>query len=188
MSRLSKHLTSLVLSGLIVFFIISYIVPYFENQKYNFTLQGSSGQVSLSDFKNKNVIIFFGYLSCPDVCPTTLSTISNAFKKLSIQEKNNFAVIFVSIDPDRDKPDEIDSYVQYFIPSGIGLTGDKDTLDSLREAYRVYYVKDKSTSAMGYTISHTTAIYFFKTRNRFHKRLSQHDDEAQIYNTMKEIL
>jgi len=177
-----------ILPVIVIFVSIWYISPNIENKNYNFTLQGIDGKVQLSDFKHKNIIIYFGYLNCPDVCPTTLSTINNALDKLSIQEKNSIQVIFVSIDPDRDKPKEIDSYVKYFISSAIGLTGTKENLDKLRGIYGVYYVKEKSSSVMEYTMSHTSNLYFFKTRNRFFKKISEYNNENKIYTTIQKML
>ena len=125
-----------------------------------FTLFGSDGAVSLSDFRGKVVAVYFGYSQCPDVCPTNLALLSSSLKKMTEQELAQFQGIFISVDPGRDDPQTLAEYTQYFHPKIIGLSGAPVDLDPVVEKYGAYYEKTSySNSAMIYGIAHTSEIY-----------------------------
>jgi len=107
----------------------------------DFSLIGKNGWVSLSDFKGKVVAIYFGYTTCPDVCPTNLGFLSGAISQLNKQEKENFQSIFISVDPGRDTPDKLVDYVKYFDEDMIGLSAAPDDLDPVVAQYGAYYEK-----------------------------------------------
>ena len=131
-----------------------------EKRGGNFTLYGKNGAVSLSDFKGKVVAIYFGYTQCPDVCPTNLSLLGAAFKKLSKKELEKTQGIFISVDPGRDSPELLADYTKYFHPKIIGISGTPEMVDPVVAAYGAYYEKvSYSNSAMMYGISHTSETY-----------------------------
>ena len=176
------------LLGVSIFLLVWYIFPYAQNAKYNFTLQGDNTIIKLSDFYDKNLLIYFGYVSCPDVCPTTLYTIKESFSHLEQEEKDKLQVLFVSVDHERDKPKDIQEYASFFAPNALGATARQEEFDRLSEPYRLYFVKEESDSAMNYLISHTSYVYFFQTRNRFYKRISSSETAAHYLQTIREIL
>ncbi|MCW8983370.1 MAG: SCO family protein, partial [Gammaproteobacteria bacterium] len=97
-----------------------------------FTLQSVDGPVSLNDFKGKAVLIYFGYTWCPDICPTNLALMSAAFGDL--EDKNpelmkQIQGIFISVDPERDSPERLKEYTNFFHENIIGITGTKDLID-----------------------------------------------------------
>jgi len=125
-----------------------------------FTLYGSEGAVSLSDFRGKVVAIYFGYTKCPDVCPTNLSLLSSALKQMSEEELAQFQGIFISVDPGRDDPQSLAEYTKFFHPKIIGISGAPRDLDPVVAKYGAFYEKTPySNSAMLYGIAHTSEIY-----------------------------
>ena len=131
-----------------------------EKRGGEFTLYGKDGAVNLSDFKGKAVAIYFGYTQCPDVCPTNLSLMGAAFKKLTEKELENVQGIFISVDPGRDTPEHLAEYTKYFHPKIIGISGTPEMVDPIVAAYGAYYEKvSYSNSAMLYGISHTSETY-----------------------------
>lgn len=115
----------------------------------DFTLQSADGPVSLSDFRGKVVLIYFGYTSCPDVCPTSLGALSAALKQLSPREMDRVQPIFISVDPERDTPGKMVEYVHYFHPKMIGVTGSIEQVRKVADRYGAYFrkaeVKDSSS-------------------------------------------
>ena len=133
----------------------------------DFTLYGKDGEVSLSDFKDKVVAIYFGYTQCPDVCPTNLAFLGAGLKKLSEKELDSVQGIFISVDPGRDTPELLADYTHYFHPKIIGISGTPKMVDPIVAAYGAYYEKiSYSNSAMMYGISHTSETYIVDKKGK----------------------
>jgi len=125
-----------------------------------FTLMSDQGQVSLSDFKGKVTVLYFGYMSCPDICPTALWNLSAAMKLLTPQQAEQIQGMFISVDPERDSPYALGLFVKGFFDSFIGLTGAKEDIDKVARQYSVIYEKvPLKDSAMGYVIDHSSVTY-----------------------------
>jgi protein SCO1/2 len=124
----------------------------------DFTLTSADGPVSLSDFAGKYVFIYFGYTFCPDVCPTTLSNLAAVRQELG-DDADKIQVIMVSVDPERDTPEALDTYTNYFDPTFIGLTGAKEEIDAVGEPLGVFYSFHEGTVASGYLIDHTARTF-----------------------------
>ncbi len=126
----------------------------------DFTLQSDKGPVSLSDFRGKVVALYFGYMSCPDICPTSMWNLSSAMRMLTPEQAAQVQGIFVSVDPDRDSPRAMGMFVKGFWDSFIGLTGKKENIDKIARQYSVVYEKvPLKDSAMGYVVDHSSVIY-----------------------------
>jgi cytochrome oxidase Cu insertion factor (SCO1/SenC/PrrC family) len=125
-----------------------------------FTLTDHTGkQVTDQDYRGRYMLVFFGFTYCPDVCPSALQVVSAALNKLG-PKADRFVPIFISIDPERDKPAELSAYVESFHPRLIGLTGPQAEIDKVVKAYRVYVKKTEDPkSSAGYTFDHTSLIY-----------------------------
>ena len=136
-----------------------------------FTLTDQTGQkVSDSEFRGKLMLVSFGYTYCPDVCPTTLSTISEALDALG-PNADGIQPIFVTIDPERDTPEVLADYVQHFYPGFVGLTGSADEIAGITKAYRVYYAKAiphgaQTHGAADYLMDHSTIVYLMDRDGR----------------------
>jgi protein SCO1/2 len=116
--------------------------------------------------KGKWSAVFFGYTYCPDVCPTNLQTIAAAEDRLGPKAKD-LQVIFVSIDPERDTPAQLKSFLGgHGFPKGvIGLTGTQEEVATAAKAYKVYYAKTGDGS--DYLMDHSTATYLMNPKGEF---------------------
>jgi protein SCO1 len=135
----------------------SYNEPYPSAAQIELTR--SNGETfRLSDQKGKIVLLFFGYTSCPDICPTTLAEMKQVMDALGDKSKS-VQVVFVSVDPERDTPEKIQQYVEHFNNGFIGLSGSMNELESIWKSYGVFRERVESDSAFGYIINHTARIY-----------------------------
>ena len=126
----------------------------------DFTLQSSAGPVSLSSFEGKVVVVYFGYTSCPDVCPTTLQTAAAAFKRLPPEDRARLAGLFVSVDPERDTPAGLATYAQFFDPLFVGVTGTEAEVRAVAKDWGVDFVKvPQPESALGYAVDHSGLLF-----------------------------
>lgn len=125
----------------------------------DFTLQSNTGSVNLSDSKGKVRLLYFGYTFCPDVCPTSLSRIGAAFKKLNPDELNQVQGMLISVDPDRDSVEKLADYTKFFHSQIIGVTGTKEQIDEIAKRYDVKYRKAEGSTAAGYLVDHTAYIF-----------------------------
>ncbi|CAB3691645.1 hypothetical protein LMG24076_02966 [Trinickia soli] len=127
----------------------------------DFSLTDTSGKTrSLADYKDKAVVLFFGYTHCPDVCPTTMAELAQALQQLGPDAKR-VQVLFVTVDPERDTPQVLSQYVQAFNPSFVGLRPSDAQLAKVAKDFRVYYAKVPGASPDSYTMNHTAASYVF---------------------------
>ena len=125
-----------------------------------FSLTDHTGKrVTDQDFRGRTTLVFFGFTFCPDVCPSALQVVSAALDKLG-PKADRFVPLFISVDPERDTPMQLASYVQSFHPRLVGLTGTPAEIDAVVKAYRVYVRKvSDAKSTAGYTIDHTSLVY-----------------------------
>jgi len=124
---------------------------------YDFTLTSVDGDVSLSDFRGKIVLIYFGYTFCPDICPGTLGNVAQALRNMGTQA-DDVQLIMVSLDPERDTPEKLAEYMGHFHPSFTGVTGSKEKLDEVAALYGIFYQKAEGSDATGYLIDHTATL------------------------------
>ena len=116
-------------------------------------LTKSNGETfRLSDQKGKIVLLFFGYTSCPDVCPTTLAELKLVMDDLG-KKTEMVQVVFVSVDPQRDTPEKIQKYVEHFNAEFVGLSGSIDELETIWNGYGIFREEVQSDSAFGYIVN-----------------------------------
>lgn len=120
--------------------------------------QSNGEPFQLSAQKGKLVLLFFGYTSCPDVCPTTLAELNQAMGELG-GKTEKVQVVFVSVDPERDTPEKIQEYVEHFNSTFIGLSGPTEKLESVWKEYGIFREEVQSDSAFGYIVNHTARVY-----------------------------
>jgi protein SCO1/2 len=125
----------------------------------DFTLFQGDKPVKLSDFHGKLVVMYFGFASCPDVCPTTLTIIASALRQLTAEEMESVQPVFISIDPERDQGDKLDAYATHFHPRFIGITGTPDEVQKVANQYGGFFIKVESDSALDYLVEHTSKTY-----------------------------
>lgn len=190
--RLLLILTVLMLVGLAAIFVLRPQTVNSDNITTlggNFTLESQDGPVSLSDFHGKVVALYIGYASCPDVCPTALAVMTQAFKALDEKEKENVAGIFISVDPERDTPEKLNTYVKFFSPMIIGVTGGKEEIDLVVKQYGSFYRKvEMNDSAMGYAVDHSSRIYLIDTKGKLYKPLSHNSSPSDVLLEIRTLL
>ena len=130
-----------------------------------FTLTDQNG-VAVSDkqFAGKYRLVYFGYTYCPDVCPTTLQQLMSGFRKFEAKAADRAAKvqpIFITVDPARDTPAVMKSYVQAFSPRLIGLTGSEAQVAEVAKTFAVYYKRRPAEGASGYLMDHSSAPMLF---------------------------
>lgn len=113
----------------------------------------------------KPTAIFFGFTYCPEVCPTTMTDITAWLKSLG-PDADKLNVVFVSVDPERDTPEQLKLYLSSFDPRIQGFTGTPENVAKAAKAYRVYYQKVPQDGG-GYTIDHSSAVYLFDAKGQF---------------------
>jgi cytochrome oxidase Cu insertion factor (SCO1/SenC/PrrC family) len=133
-----------------------------------FTLTDITGKrVTDQDFRGKYMLVFFGYTSCPDICPAGLQLMAGALEKLGAKAQS-ITPVFISVDPQRDTPEKLAAYVKNFDPRLVGLTGTPEEIAAVAKAYKVYYAKVPSKERPDdYTMDHTSIIYVMDPKGEF---------------------
>ncbi|HET9911209.1 MAG TPA: SCO family protein [Anaerolineales bacterium] len=161
-----RSLIGLALAIVIIFLLWSRIRPYsFHGMVMqspmpatDFTLTGQNGQpVSLGDFEGKIVLLYFGYTTCPDVCPTTLADLHVAREALG-RRAEDVQVLMITVDPERDTQQVMADYMSHFDSSFIGLTGTPEQIAEVATYYGIFYEKQEGDSALGYLVDHTATV------------------------------
>lgn len=135
-----------------------------------FELTSHEGKrVKDTDFAGKYMLIYFGYSFCPDVCPLDLQKLSVALYTLEEQgyDTTPLQPLFISIDPERDTPEELALFMPDFHPRLIGLTGTPDEIRSVAQAYKVYYAKRETPDVDGYLMDHQAFIFAMGPDGKF---------------------
>jgi len=165
-----------------------YGTPY-EKPAYDFKLKNTEGKdVKLSDFRGKIVLIFFGYTHCPDICPTALNKLSKVYEGLG-KDKEKVKVIFITVDPERDKPEVIKDYLSFFNKDFIGLYGSVEEIKKVAKEYMVFFRKVDEGSKAGYLVDHTDAIFLVDKKGQL-KLIYTHrkQDPDRILEDIKHLL
>jgi len=132
----------------------------------DFALTDAAGKRrTLAEFRGKLVVVFFGFAQCPDICPTTLADLAQVKKRLG-SDGDRIQVVFVTVDPERDSPQVLASYVPAFDPSFIGLTGSSEEIAAAAREFKVFYQKVAGKTETSYTIDHTAGAYVFDREGR----------------------
>lgn len=155
----------------------------------DFTLTSVQGPVSLSDFRGKVSVIYIGYASCPDVCPTALAVLTQTLKQLDAQEREQVQGIFISVDPERDTPEKLAEYAAFFSPRIIGVTGSQDQIDQVVRQYGAFYRKvDMKDSAMGYAVDHSSRLYLIDREGRLVQTLLHNSSPQELTQSLQTLL
>ena len=118
---------------------------------------------TLADFRGKVVVLFFGYVHCPDVCPTTMADLAQVMTKLG-KDADRVQVLFVTVDPERDTRELLSQYVPAFSPTFLGLSGDKAATEAAARAFEVVYQKQPSKT--GYNVDHSSGAFLIDPKGR----------------------
>lgn len=142
---------------------------------------------SLADFKGKVTTVFFGFAQCPDVCPTTLAEMKSALDSLGSAARD-VQVLFVSLDPERDTPELLKSYVMSFDPSFIALSGTPEETARTAKDFKVFFQKVPGKTPGSYTIDHTAGTYVFDRAGRIRLFVRHGQGIAPLVADLKTLL
>lgn len=144
-----------------------------------FTTADLDGQpVTQDELKGQPTALFFGFTHCPEVCPTTLTTLSSALDKMG-READRLKVVFVTLDPARDTPDELRRYLTAFDRRIRGLVGTPAQVARMADLYHVHY-RQVPTRDGDYTLDHTATVQLFNRDGRIVGEIGYAEDEAQV--------
>jgi protein SCO1/2 len=159
------------------------------NPSGNFTLTGTNGETfQLKDLRGKIVLLFFGYTSCPDACPSTLAKLQRAFNLLTKEQIEQVRTVFVSVDPERDQPKSLKEYVEYFGVNAIGLTGTKEEIDKVVKAYHAHYMIIPGETSNWYSINHTTTVFLHDRHGKVRYRFLYEETPEQLAEAIRKNL
>ncbi len=128
-----------------------------------FTLVDQNGKtVTDKDYAGQDKLIYFGFASCPAICPAELQKMADAYHQLPKDMQAKIQPIFITVDPERDTPDILKDYVDMFLPNMVGLSGTQAQVDAAISAYKVYAAKVPEGD--GYTMDHSSFIYYQQAR------------------------
>ena len=142
---------------------------------------------TLADFRGKAVVLFFGYTQCPDVCPTTLATLAEAKRRLGA-DGAKVQVLFVTVDPERDKPELLFHYVSAFDPSFLGLYGDAEATARTAKEFKIIYQKQPGRTPETYTMDHSAGTFVFDGEGRLRLYMGHGQDAEFFAHDLRELL
>ena len=132
----------------------------------DFQLKDHNGQQrSLKDFRGKVVVLFFGYTQCPDVCPASMVELAEV-KKLLGSQGDRLQGLFVTLDPERDKPQMLKAYMENFDPGFLALVPTPEQLAVVAKEFKVYYKKVDGPTPTSYSMDHSAGSYVFDPEGR----------------------
>jgi protein SCO1/2 len=153
-----------------------------------FTLTDENGNVvHADDYRGKIKLMYFGYTHCPDICPMTLATVGRALKQLG-NEAGRVRVLFVSVDPKRDPPQQLKQYTHAFGPQFIGLTGTQDQLHALSKRYRIAYGYEKPDANGDYVVNHSSAIFVFDDNGNAKLLMGRTDGAKAMAHDLRQLI
>ena len=188
MSILNKKLIlTISFTFTIIFIFYAYLFEYFRSNS-SINLKKSLSDVNLKTHEGelaKNImlndipiLLFFGFTNCPEVCPTTLSTLINIIKK-SNTNNSNYKIIFVTLDPSRDTQKSLARYIEIFDDKIIGLTGEISEINKFAKKWNVYWER-VDNGKDDYTINHTATVFMLNSKGDFAGTISWKEDEKSI--------
>jgi protein SCO1/2 len=161
MNCLFKLIIALVLQGTITTAVLASELSARVDEDHggDFNLLAPDGPVSLEQYRGRVILIFFGFTSCPDICPIALSVISRVLAELNTEEIEKVGALFVSLDPQRDTAEVLLEYTGYFHPGIVGISGKIDDIKQFATSYGIRFErKEMASSPIGYVISHPPDI------------------------------
>jgi protein SCO1/2 len=152
-------------------------------------LDTADGTLKLTDFLGKGVVVYFGYTSCPDICPTTLQTTAAAFDTLTPEEQQQLALVFVSVDPERDELARLRDYARYFHPNFHGGSASPERVAAMASDWGVQYRRaDSPGSAMAYTVDHSTQSFLVDKQGRMVRPIPHGTPAAEVAELLRGVL
>lgn len=167
--------------------------PHGNNQNIggDFTLLNSTTKqpFTLSSAKTPLKLVYFGYTYCPDVCPTGLTRITQALALLTPAQRSQVTTIFITVDPERDTPETLASYISNFDTSILALTGSMQQITATAEQFGVYFKAQKQTPTdKDYAVDHSSYIYLLDANNHYLAHVSHTTDATILAQKLQQLL
>ncbi len=138
----------------------------------DFILHSSQGDFSLKEARGKVAVLYFGYTSCPDVCPVSMSKLTQMLKTLPEDKRSRILLVFISVDSRGDTPEKAQQYASFFLKEAKGVTGSREEIDRVVRLYGTNYLFEETPgSAMGYAVQHSTSFFLVDPRGRFVEKI-----------------
>ena len=154
----------------------------------DFELQSADGPLALHDLRGKVVLLYFGYMNCPDVCPLTMSNWAEAFNQLEGAETEKVRGLLVSVDPERDSPEALKEYTQYFHSNILGVTGSHEKLSEVTYLYRADYSLEHKGEQKDYSVDHTSFVYVIDPTGKLRGLLAHESSPKDILKSVRNAL
>jgi len=155
-----------------------------------YLLQDPNGRsVNSEDFRGRYQLISFGYTYCPDICPTTLTALTAGMALLTPEERARLAVFFISVDPQRDTVDHLKTYVEFFDPGIVGVTGSPAEIAELATRYGVFYKAQPAEMAgAAYVVDHSAETFIVGPDTRLLARMAHGTPPDQVAALIRQYL
>ena len=154
----------------------------------DFALTDHTGKPrALADFRGKVVLLYFGYVNCPDMCPTTMAKLGATVKLLG-EASRDVRGLFVTVDPTRDTPKVLAQYVPSFHPLFIGLYGDRQAIEQTAKEFKVYFNAQAPNVSGFYTVDHSGPVYVFDRIGRLRLFIKPDATSESIVNDVRILL
>jgi len=156
----------------------------------DFSAPASNGETfTLSSYKGSVVLLYFGYLACPDFCPTTMADLQRVYGALSAEEQARVQVVFVTVDPERDTLDKLALYTAAFNPAFVGVRQDDPILmGELVNQFGVVAARREVDSALVYLIDHTTSVFMLDPNGDLMNRFAYDTPYQDIVHDLQLVL
>ena len=156
--------------------------------KSNFSLiDENNNKVTQDNYKDQYTLIFFGFSYCAKICPLGLQKMSDVLKKLA-SDAELITPLFISVDPERDTPERLKKYTDFFNPKLIGLTGKKEEIENVTKSFRAYYRKISGQKEDEYEFDHSSIIYLMNRNGEYLYHLSSVNNTDEVVKEIKNIL
>ncbi len=153
-----------------------------------FSLPDTDGKLrTLEEFRGQAVAVFFGFTQCPDVCPTTLTELTQV-KKLLGEHGKRLQVVFITVDPERDTQAVLRAYMTNFDPSFLALVPNEEQLATVAKDFKIHYKKIPGTSKSGYLMEHTAATYVFDPEGRVRLFVRYGMEPQAVANDVRQLM
>jgi protein SCO1/2 len=149
----------------------------------HFSLVDQNGnQVTERDYTGRNLLVFFGFTNCPKICPTTLASLGSAVAMATETDTrtDQFQILFVSVDPQRDTPQVMQQYVAHFQGNVTGLTGSREQITAITKDFRVHFSTEKNNADGEYSVFHSDLVYLVSETGRYLTHIKVNMDVVQL--------
>jgi protein SCO1/2 len=154
----------------------------------DFVLQGTAGPVDSKALRGNVLLVYFGYINCPDICPVSMAAGAAALNALTPAERAKTRMIMISVDPERDTPAKLKEYVAYFHPAMIGAVGTATETAAIAKSFGVGYVRQPTRPDGGYAVDHSSQTFVIGPDGKLMELLPLGVDTGKVVAAVRKLL